>query len=373
MDNRHRILHLCTDGNFIDKAISVFEHFYPNQNTFLIKPKIGGKEATYVKSEGVIWFNPDEDKAYLDKIRLIDKNDDFGIIVVHGMSPEFNRILRILNSNSEKRVFWIFWGYELYYSLGEEGKFDLIDNPSPFSILSYITPTKYNCLIRRILHKGLFHEWLEELLPLVDYFCFWMYEDFELLKQFYPKSRHIEYRDLIKLNFDKTVNEVRVSHSASKTANHVTIMEILRSIDKDNVLKKVFPLSYGSVRIRKNVLRLGHKYFGEKFCPELDYVNSDKYFEELSKVGVAIFGQLRQEAAGNIFPLISYGAKVFLRRQNPLYGSCKKKGYIVFSVEDDLKTIEDLRPLSHEQMKYNATIALNTQMVYENYMPHLFD
>lgn len=383
---KRRILHLCTDGNFIDHSISVFEHFYPNQNTFLIRPKIGGKEATYVKSKDVIWFNPDKDKTYLVKVSQLDEKEGFEIVVVHGMSPAFNQILKQINPNREKRVFWIFWGYELYYSLGEEGKFNLIDNPSPFSIMSYITPTRYNCLVRKILHKGLFHEWLEELLPQVDYFCFWLHEDFELLQKYYPTSRHIKYRDFsyggcyekdrvkeIHINFDKVPNQVRVSHNASKTANHVTIMEILRKIDKDNVLKKVFPLSYGSVRVKKSVLRIGHKYFGDHFYPELDYVSSDIYFEELSKVGVAIFGQLRQEAAGNIFPLISYGAKVFLRKQNPLYESCKKNGYIVFSVEDDLKSMEDLLPLTREQMIRNATIALNSQKVYEDFMPHLFD
>ncbi len=382
----HKILHLCTDGNFIEHSISVFEHFYPNQNLFSIKPKKGGQNATFVKYSDAVWFNPFKNKYYLDMFEQMDQKEQFDIIVVHGMSESFNEILKRINPDKKKKVFWMFWGYEMYYSLGEEGKFPLIDNPSPFSVMSYITPTRYNCLVKKLFRKELSYKCLADFLPLVDYFCFWLYEDYLLLKKYYPNSRHLQYRHFtysscyekdkakdIQLNFNKVRNEIRVSHSASKTANHVTVMKILNQVDKENIFKKVFPLAYGSERIRRNVIRLGKKYFGSQFVPQLKYVSSDLYFDELSKVSIAIFGQLRQEAAGNIFPLVRYGAKVFMRKENPLYKYFIRKGYVVFSVEDDLKSINDLSPLTHEQMIQNANVAKKNQMTYEDFMPSLFD
>lgn len=381
----HKILHLCTDGNFIDNSISVFNHFYPNQNVFYIKPKIGCEKIVYVKSKDAICFNPYKSNTYLEDIDSLDKKECFDIIVVHGMSEHFNKILRQINSNKNKKVFWIFWGYELYYSLGEKGVYPLIDDVSPFSIMSWITPTKYNCFERWLFRKGLFHKWLEEFLPFVDFFCFWLYEDYLLLKRFYPQYiiqyRHFQYgaswkvekESDVSIEFEKNELEIRIGHQASKTANHKTVMKLLKQIDQNNEYKKIVPLAYGSKYVKNQVIKIGKKYFGSQFIPIVDFVNSEEYYRSLEKTSVAFFGQLRQEAGGNIFPLIQRGAKVFLRKSNPLYIHCIKSGYAVFSIEDDLKSIDDLKPLTREQMIHNANKSRNNQVFYEDFMPCLFD
>lgn len=381
----HKILHLCTDGNFIENSISVFEKYYSKQNIFCIKPKPGVRNASFVKNPNVLWFDPINDKHYIEKLEVLDKHECFDIVVVHGMSKSFNEILKRINANHTKRVFWLFWGYELYNSLGEEGKFPLIDDCGFFSISAWTTPTRYNNLVRKLLGKERFHKSLKEFLPLVDYFCFWLYEDYLLLQEYYPtphlKYRYFTYSDSFEKDKEKTVslyypkkeNEIRISHSASRSANHLTVMRILKQIDKDNVYIKTVPLSYGSNRVRKRVLRIGEKYFGSQFNPILEYVSRDEYYDSLSKVGVAIFGQLRQEAAGNIFPLIKSGAKVFLRSKNPLFLYCKRREYLVFSIEDDLKKLDDLKPLSQEQMIHNANMGLKNMTTNDEFMPRLFD
>ena len=225
---------------------------------------------------------------------------------------------------------------------------------------------------------------MEEFLPLCDYFCFWLYEDYLLLKKYYPnnlKFKKFAYGSRLKdeiipeepINFEKNEKEIRISHSASTTANHLTIMKILRRIDQNNEYKKVFPLAYGNKYVKKIVIKYGKKWFGDQFVPELEYQKKDAYLDTLSKVGIAIFGQLRQEAAGNITPLLGYGAKVFLRRQNPLYQHYKNKGYIIFSIEDDLKSVSDLSLLTPEQMMHNAEVRKNSRGCADNFMPYLFD
>lgn len=380
----HSILHLCTDGNFIDKSISVFEHFYPGQNCFFLCRQKQLKKVTYAKSNLFVEFDPYSSDSYLDEVEKLDGEHKFDIIMVHGHKDAFVKILKRINSQRQRKVYWIFWGYEMYFALGEDGKMPLVDNQCPWSIHTWMTPTRYSGMLKRLLRKPTFHDQLIEYLDVVDYFCFWLYEDFELLQRFYPntlKYKHFQYGGIyraepdtrINADFDKVEYEVRVDHSASITANHLTVMKKLKEIDRDNVYKKIFPLAYGSDRNRKEIMRVGKKYFGEQFVAEIGYVPRDEYFRTLSKTGVALFGQLRQEASGNIFPLIRAGAKVFMRKQNPLFSFCKRKGYIVFSLEDDLNTLEDLRPLSREQMLHNVNKAKENQVYYEDFMPYLFE
>lgn len=379
----HRILHLSQDSIFLDKSIPVFEHFYPGQNVFYLQTN-KRNEIYAVKSSECVKYNPYK-KGYLDEIEGVHKKNPFDIVVVHGLCSSFINILKRINPDKQLRVYWVFWGYELYRSLGEQGKYSLLDEQNIFSRLTWITPTKYNCLLKKILGIKPYYKRLEEFLPLVDFFCFWFYDDYLLLKKHYPNC-HLQFRffeygakyrcsetEKIAIDFNKIEKEIRVSHSASTTANHVTVMKILRRVDKNNEFRKVFPLAYGSAFIKKQVQKLGRKYYGNQFVPIYDLVGKEEYRKALSKVGVAIFGQLRQEASGNIFPLLDYGAKVFLRKNNPLFKFCKKLGYLVYSIEDDLKTIDDLCPLTHDQMLYNANISVKTQIYYDDFMPSLFD
>ncbi|MBR5749179.1 MAG: hypothetical protein IKY01_10405 [Prevotella sp.] len=380
---KHRILHLCSDGNFIDHSMFVFEYFYPDQNVFFLRPKFG-KEITHVKRSNFIKFNPYYSSDYLDQIDEINNRENFDIIVIHGLNKSFINIVKRINPDRKIKVYWIFWGYELYRSLGEEGKISLLDNQSIFSWLTWHTPTRYNCLAKKILGRNLYYKNLEAFLPLCDYFCFWLYEDFLLLKKFYPNNlqyKWFSYDALFRddtipdetIDFEKNKKEIRISHSASTTANHLTVMKILKKIDRDNEYKKVFPLAYGNENVKKTVLKYGSKWFGKQFAPILEYEKKEDYLKTLSKVGIAIFGQLRQEAAGNITPLLGYGAKVFLRRNSPLYQYYKKKGYIVFSMEDDLKSVDDLSLLTHEQMLHNADVRKEDRIYYEDFMPCLFN
>ena len=380
---KHKILHLCSDGNFIDHSMFVFEHFYPGQNTFFLLVNTG-KNVTYVKRSNYIKFGPDPNSEYLNQIEEINDREHFDVIVVHGLNRPFIKILKRINPDRRIKVYWVFWGYELYRSLGEQGKYLLLDNQNPLSKLTWITPTRYNCLAKKILGRNLNYKNLEEFLPLCDYFCFWLYDDFLLLKKYYPNNlryKWFSYGALFRKDktpdetivFEKNEKEIRISHSASVTANHLTIMKELRKIDRNNEYRKVFPLAYGSKNVKEIVTKYGQKWFGGQFFPILEYEKKDDYIKSLSKVGIAIFGQLRQEAAGNITPLLGYGAKVFLRRKNPLYQYYKNKGYILFSIEDDLRSVDDLSLLTPEQMLHNAKVKKENRINYEDFMPYLFD
>ncbi|MBK6732482.1 MAG: hypothetical protein IPG60_16510 [Bacteroidetes bacterium] len=77
----------------------------------------------------------------------------------------------------------------------------------------------------------------------------------------------------------------------------------------------------------------------------------DEYYALISNVPVAIFGHRRQEAAGNIFYLIGKGVKIFLRNDNNMISWFRDRGFIVYSFEDNLSSINDLRPLTYDERK----------------------
>ena len=377
---KHSILHLCYDSPFIKMAKTQFEKFYPSQNTFCIFSRYTNKEKLS-DFEGAIWM--DKDTSYVTRIQEICKIKKVDVIVLHGLTSAYVKILKSINVPKKYRVFWVFYGAELYYALGEKTDYPLFDNTSPLSIGTWISPTKYNYRIRKLLGKAVYSDVLEEALGYIDYFCFWLYEDFLLLKKYYNtdiKFRHFQYRLVSRGEakriipcYEKTPFEMRIGHSASKTENQETIFKLLRKIDRDNVYKKVVPLTYGSVFYRKIVMRMGRKFFGKQFIPILKHVPKEEYLESLSKTGVAIFGMNRQEATGNISPLLRSGAKVFLRENNNLLEHYRKLGFIIFCVEKDLKSINDLLPLTPEQMDHNAEVAMGAETYGEDYMPQLFD
>ena len=94
------------------------------------------------------------------------------------------------------------------------------------------------------------------------------------------------------------------------------------------------------------------------FQPLTEYLDSDAYFQLIDKSAAAIFGHRRQSGAGNIFYLLARGVKVFLREENSIIKYLKDKGVKVFSIEEDLKTYEDLKQLPKEIQEENKRLVL---------------
>lgn len=380
-DMTNGVLHLCFDGNFIENSYRLFERYYPKRNFFIVDAK--KENIKLINNVDNFRALPFSHQNY-GKISDICANINVSIIVIHGISSTYVDLLKHLRQLFSFKVYWIFWGFELYNALGERGLYRLDDERrNPFKITTYLYPNKYNVLLRNILHKPLRSKTLDAIISHIDYFCFWNHYDFELLQHYYKTnikykyftySAHFVESENTCCNIQpKRAKTILINHQASLTGNHISIMRSLNIIDKTNEYEKIMPLSYGSYYIRNMVIRKGKNFFGNKFVPILNYMNRDDYFNLINNVEVAVFGARRQEAAGNIHNLLRNGVKVFLREDNNLLKYYKEKGYIVFSYEMDLKTINDLHPLSHEQQQYNYNVAQTTKIYYDNFMPTLFD
>ncbi len=376
-------LHICSEGNFIKQAMNVFEHFFVNKNIFIV---FNSHDRRIYKADIPIYRYERNDCYILNKIQNICTTYAIENVVIHGVSSNFFSILQYLKEMNlySSSIYWIFWGYELYNALGETGKYRLIDGNSPFSKLTYFAPNPFNALVRRMFGKPLYSETLEKTLPYIDYFCFWFPHDFELLHKYYvshAKFKYFKYSSSYrsnapKNNFEihpKNANIIMVNHQASLTGNHGILFEKLSTISGIGDFEICTPLSYGSNYIRKMVLKMGKRYFGNKYKPILNLMPLDEYNKFLASIPVAFFGAMRQEAAGNIMSLLKSGTKVYLREKNPLYLYYKEIGFLVFSFERELNGLSDLQALSEDQQLHNMQVAELTQVYCEDFMPSFFD
>ena len=377
------ILHLCFDGNFVTQSYKTFDKYYPDKNLFLVNRETED-------------FRVIKDKEHFHGIPFTKHNferinrmcDDCGVdtILLHGLSRTYIGLLEYLFSSKTYKVYWIFWGYELYVSLAQLGRYQLVDKKvSPFSPRTYMYPNKYNLWLCKLLRKQVISEVLMKAIPYIDYFCFWNYGDYKLLQDNFHTG--IKYKFFVYSSLEKDADDLLVqttlptkqhhtlliNHQASVTGNHHTIMERIATVDKDNLYEKIIPLSYGSGYIRKAVLKKGKALFGEKFSPVLRYMPQAEYFALINKVEVAVIGARRQEAAGNIINLLSNGTKVFLREDNNLLQYYREKGFIIFSYEKDLNSLADLQPLTMEEQLHNRECRIKSRVYNEQFMPSFID
>ena len=380
-------LHLCCDGNFIGNSISVFEHFFPGNNFWVILKSSKDERIINNDDANIIWFNFDERENYLKAISCLNTSERFENIVCHGLNSFFIEAVRLIRSNNSPKIYWLFWGYELYRPLGMSGKMKLSDETSFFNPLSYATPTKARLFYRtRLLNDISEEELLKEFVNYVDFFCFWFEGDFELLQRFYPCKASFKFfqynanwlcdkkaRSVSERYFNKEPRTIIINHQASNTGNHNTLLKKLKSLSGIESFDITAPLSYGSNSIRRYVCWKGKRLFGKKFHPVLNYMPLEHYNTMIGKMNVALFGQHRQEAAGNISFYLANGTKVFMREDNTLFHYFKKAGYIIFSFESDLNSIDDLVGLSTMEKRFNAELAAKRKCNYEDFMPIFFD
>ena len=264
-------LHICLDGNFIQQAMAVFEKFFPNENVFIV---FNFREKRIYKGDMLIYRYDLNDPDLLSKFGEICSVFAIKNVVTHGFTAKYSRIFKYLKDNNlfSGQVYWIFWGYELYNALGETGRYKLIDKISLFSKLSYIAPSPLHALVRKIIGKHLYSENLESVLPYLDYFCFWLLDDFELLHKYYTshaKFKYFKYLSTYKSDtkvsdwkiIPKNSCRIMVNHQASLTGNHKTIFQKLRAMFGIDNFEICTPLSYGSNYIRKSVLKQCKRYF----------------------------------------------------------------------------------------------------------------
>ena len=77
-----------------------------------------------------------------------------------------------------------------------------------------------------------------------------------------------------------------------------------------------------------------------------------------SSITHAVFGVMRQQSMGNIFICLASGIKVFLYKDSIVYRYLINEGYVVFTIDDNLTTLELNSVLSDKEAHNNYLLAI---------------
>ena len=363
-------IHLVLDEKFIDSSVDMFEKYYPGENFFIVDKD--EKERHFVTPRKNVFFIPFQQADWFSTIKkLLNIHIPTVInVVVHYLSKHSaNRALDLKRYFGVNKIYWIFYGADLYSYLYETGKYALYD----YKVKGQSSILKN--YIKRLLGR---YNYIEDFCSELDYFCFWNYYDYELLckylhtkakfKLFYyinpPAAKSEDFCGGVKTRTNEI--NILVNHSASFTGNHLTVLKKISSLSLDNI-KLVIPISYGPKTHADLIEKETAKLFPGKCTLLKKYMSREKYYEIIDQCQCAIMGHRRQEAGGNISFLLIHGKKVFLREDNSLLHYYKDLGCAIFSFEKDLKTEKDLLPLTEEEQ------ALNKQIMLDRILPSKVD
>jgi len=341
-------LHLLYDKKFAKSQIGVFEKYYPGQSLYVFTR---GADATGLEQYNIMFFSC----WSIESLNSIKKRcwEKIEAILVYNATDIHCVIALYVKRSFQCRVYWMFFGSDLYDNLYYRYNFPLIDNERK------TVKKNIKDKLKLVKHWPLFRKFAAK----VDYFCFWNVYDYELLTKYVNTPAKFKfYTHGLGLTLDhdftdyKTYNTeclVQINHSASWDGNHLTLLKRLAEIDSERKAKLLLPLSYGSKSVVNDVERFVAE---EKLNAQLlkDFLPRDDYFKVIDNVTTAIYGQHRQEGGGNLVQAFQSGAKVFLREDCNLLQLYRDWGLKVYSFEKDLKSLDDLiTPLSREDQENN--------------------
>ena len=341
-------LHLIYDKKFAKGQIELFERFYPRQSLYVVTK---GEVFAGLENYNTMLLG----RTSLHSINQINKRCEGKVdnIFVYNLSDAHCIIALYFWKRYRSRIYWMFFGSELYGRLYYRYNFHLIDEEHK-TAKGFILKK-----LRVLKHWPFFKIFVAK----VDYFCFWNQYDYELLKKYVytpAKFKFYMHGDGLSIERDYTVEKeysqdsyIQINHSASQDGNHLTILKKITEVDSERKLRLLIPLSYGGEDTIKDVENYVVK---EKLNAQLlkEYMPRDEYFKLLGKVNAVIFGQHRQEGGGNLIQAFLNGTKVFLREDNNLLQLFRDWGLKVFSFEKDLNSIDDLlSPLSKDDRESN--------------------
>lgn len=361
------LVHISDDSKFLDFAIGQYDLLKNVSSVYLVVSSL--PQLKYVKSSNIsIVKNIDDVVDFI-------KNNDCDFVIVHGLFFSLSK-LQLVN----KPFIWCSWGFDIYSDCSSyfhklislplykplTKKF-IVDN-TPMSVGQKIL--KYcKALIAR-------YRYYKFINTKVKYISTVFPEEYQFIQKsvkgvgFYP-FRYMNVRnEKIEVKNDIGGECILLGNSCDETNNHMDVLEKLESLQKE--IKVIMPISYPENRTlyKKVLLDYSEKLRYVKVIPINNFMPYDEYAALLSQCSYAIFGHVRQQAAGNITQMLKNGAKIFLYKNSIGYLHYKALNYTVFSIEDDLNDYQLSSRLSPSEVDHNRKIFESNRDV-KNYMQNL--
>jgi len=126
--------------------------------------------------------------------------------------------------------------------------------------------------------------------------------------------------------------KILIGNSGDPSNNHFELIKKLESL-RNSDIKIYCPLSYGGNPLYINsVIAKGEEIFGNRFIPILELIKPEKYLDLIFDIDIVMMNHERQQGLGNIFPLLYFRKKVFLRRDTTSFRYFEGLGCRIFDI-----------------------------------------
>lgn len=334
---------LVDDGKFVNDIVAALEYVKDKHSVHhvLITEKKSYSSCSKIKCrEKIDLLHPSE---VLDYIKQFNINT----IILHSINSFPMCEIQIPHNI---KVLWKAWGYDIYRFPTDYAPLVPVNLYKPLT--RKIRSHNYKARLNRFkthIYYLLHRRKIFKAIARVDYFSGVLPEEYDLIKEriscfkakrlYYPYFNSEEelppYGELPLLG-----HNILCGNSAAESMNHVDILSKLNKISIGSN-KVIVPLSYG-----------GNKYYVERVkqyiynCSQNnvvvldDFLPYEKYAQLMHSCGFAIYGNEQQAAVGNIYISVFMGQKVFLSKTSLMYKYLSVRGFVVFSIQDDLNKEE---------------------------------
>lgn len=356
-----KVLHICADEKFIDGTISMFVSLKEVFSVFYVFTSHKDKKVFLVKNPNIITFSS------FDEIPSITNENSPDLVMLHALFIPYHIALKINHP-----IIWSTWGSDIYSDIK-----DPIKKIFHISLYKFHTRT----LLRNSIKKNnycFFHS-LKKMIHLhneqrryvrivkkTSYFSTVLPEEFEKIKQKYPKAKYCPFhyfsdpasQETSETKVSFVSNRILLGNSNDPTNNHYDILKKLNSLQTP--LEIIIPFSYpnNNTTYKERLIEVSSLFKNLKITFLHNFLDRNKYFDLLNSCGNAIFGHLRQQAIGNVLFCLATGKKVFFYDNSILSNHYHNQGYTIFSIDNDLNKTNLYTHLSLPDQKNNYSIFL---------------
>ncbi|MBD2292140.1 TDP-N-acetylfucosamine:lipid II N-acetylfucosaminyltransferase [Anabaena sphaerica FACHB-251] len=321
---KNKIIHCYNDSpiasDFLDFMLDNFPHeihyhfVLQNENKYFKEYQL-----SYYKKLNNIF-------SFIDLLRICLNCD---IIIIHGFFSPRLVLFYLLNPLFMLKSYWVIWGEDLHSLDSINAK-----NIGNYLLLKIVVFFKKN-LLRRV--KGV----ITYITGDYEDACLKLNTNLNYYKCImYPSNVYKHIEEIDNTNFNKSTINIQIGNSASSNNNHLQLFDILEPY-KDQDIKIICPLSYGSEIVKERVIAKGKKIFGEKFIPITTFMSLEEYRKFQLSIDIAVFNHNRQEAMGNTISLLGMGKKVYMRTHVSQWQLFKELGIEVYDTQEFEITLMD--------------------------------
>lgn len=361
------LCHIFHDNKFVDHSLDLFQ-----SNLFINNPIFIGNDKSYDgKYKHLIQFIDPEDYGINNAVKMCCKYD---VIIFYNLDYYKSIIVNRLPKGIKK--VWFFYGTEFYsmpkhelacYS--DKTKDSLNINKYYYMktiVFNILRMLKYNFRIK-MTPIAEFNTAVKK----IDYFLWFDKDGYSNIKKYWKSFPKLIEIKTLKLTETKTLmqienrstlnNKIVIGNSRAPENNSLDIIDLFENYLSAGNISLLFPLSYGKRgKYYFDLMnRIRYSHINIKVLDDL--LPYDVYVKKIIDAKAAVINSYRPMAQGNVFLFLGNGVKLYLSERNPSYNWLRSLGFIISSVETNLKNdiINNALSLSTHQAERNRSLFSN--------------